>query len=459
MSRAKSIWLCCACVLSLTASCDDAKERGPATGLGDGDGDGDGDRDGGTGDGDGDGDADADGDGGDGDADADGGGPDGSTVEPPILECNVAASDRFEDDVALVGRRAFAMAASGNDMHLLYVSPTCVSDVTGKVTGTGLKYAKFSTSGDLPAPTPFFNNDPENCEDTSDPAIAVFGDTVRGYFVARDGSDLELQRLDLGSTGGPLSLTNVAEREAWVTANVLGTTPILLWTTGDAVGAEAISALRDDVSPLVQEFMPLAQDHAPAQLVLQPIGTSTLAAGWVSTGANTGVYLQTMDKFGAPLGDIQLTTPTPGAAPGLDVALLSAPESSSAIGAVVYTSGTGDAQEIRFRSFDGTGRIATTDKSVSPGGANARDPSITPYGNGYAIAYRAWDGPSLSVRVIQVAFVDAQGTLAGYRNASIAAPGGGAVRARQALDGRLLLAWVDDGPEGPTLRALRAACE
>jgi hypothetical protein len=65
----------------------------------------------------------------------------------------------------------------------------------------------------------------------------------------------------------------------------------------------------------------------------------------------------------------------------------------------------------------------------------------------------------MATRVIQVAFANRQGSVAGHRNVALAAPGGGAVRVRQANDGRIFLAWVDAGEDGQTLHATRFVCE
>jgi len=319
------------------------------------------------------------------------------------------------------------------------------------VYGTGLRYVSFDTSGQIPEPTTIVDT-AEDCTKPQYPALAASGDEVSIYYVDRIGRRFEV--LKTTSQGGePTPFMTSEDREGHLAAFWHKTSALVAWTAGETA-FQTVWTAHDDTTVVPRQVVPSELQHQPSHITAASLVGGGAAVAWVSKGDVLGIFTQSLSAAGAARGDPQKVTGDIDGASTVDIAIR---DDDFGSGALAYNTGSGQVYNLRMRQLDEGGSLTGSEHSIASG--DVRDPGIAAYSIGYAIAYRVGDGSGRDSAVIRVAFVDAQGNLAGTRDVSKASSTGSPIRIRQALDGRLFLVWVDATPDGTTLHAVRTACE
>lgn len=126
-------------------------------------------------------------------------------------------------------------------------------------------------------------------------------------------------------------------------------------------------------------------------------------------------------------------------------------------GAVVFNVLSNDIrQDIRFVRIGDEGQVIGRERSIGSAPSGQANGSITPYADGFVVAYRGL--VSLDEAEIRLAFVSDDGVLIDEDVIASAAALGHGPFVRQSDDGNFGLAWTDDEPSGEALRAALVRC-
>jgi hypothetical protein len=195
-----------------------------------------------------------------------------------------------------------------------------------------------------------------------------------------------------------------------------------------------------------------------SSLALAAFPSAGGALALVSDTPTTNIQLQLLGSNGEARGPLSMLSAA--VSTGTNVALATRRTGQQDVGAVVFTEAApgGATQQVVFRPFDSAGTLGAAVRLVSMD-RDARNVSVTPFADGYAVAFRLLAGRANPV--IQLAFVNAQGRApsgGGERTLTDASASGGDVKVLTASDGRLVVAFTDRTDDGLFLRVLRANC-
>jgi hypothetical protein len=391
------------------------------------------------------------------DAGADSGGQDGGARQP-LAQCSTTEDGTFTDEIGLAGIAPFAMNIAGDQVHVVYLTPTCVDAGTAHVLGTGLAHLTFGIAEPLPAQSEkVYANDPADCRDTREPVVASAGESTRAYFFGDDPTlhvTSEVYGLEIGASAAPTRISNVPGEETSLAASVLGGAPLLAWVGSEQGKPATLWTVLDDGEPQPYLLLPASEKHSPGRIALATVSDTKAALLWSTTGEVQGVFLQMLDRKGEPVGRPVRVSTTSGE---VAIAVAPKPDENGYVGTLAYTVDS----RLRFRRFGADGKLETGYRVISPGNVTVSGIGITPaFGSGYAASYRSRtvrDGHTSEV--VQVTVTDSQGNVAGDRVLAQLGTGVGPVRLEQTRDGRFMLAWIDRTSTGVRLHVQRTLCQ
>jgi hypothetical protein len=203
-------------------------------------------------------------------------------------------------------------------------------------------------------------------------------------------------------------------------------------------------------------------------LTLQPIGDRFVGLGYRRFGPSTGKSEIVLDVLLSETGerdrDAWVLSPTAGPAGSVDLA------TDSGGGAVLYSLGQAQSQQLWFQQLDRTGRAAPVMTGDQTGGPTspvrivgpptiANDASLTKLINGFVVAYRVLPGGAVPQARIRAHFLDRFGRDIGKSDIALADELGARTAIDAAYDGRMTVGWSDTTEDGEsTLTAVKLPC-
>ncbi|MDB4974464.1 MAG: hypothetical protein JWN48_2805 [Myxococcaceae bacterium] len=353
--------------------------------------------------------------------------------------------------------RSFSLAVRGTQVDLLYVATGC--DGIG-LSGDprGLRHAQFSTSGplgsDLALPRPA-------CSSVRRPVLLASGSTLSAFFVTRGEQGVELRGLSLPEGTGTFAPIALPALESELAAVTLGATASVVYSASQETSAlDAGAAILTTQAGASSEVLRSADPHRLTALAVATSSADASVGGvvlWVDRQAEqAGIFLRDIDATGQGQGEVR----TLSRALGSRSTVAAAARQDGAL--VLYTDAPfgDDKHQLQLRRVDATGALgeasALTGRSEDVGHA-----AITPYRDGYAVAYRRLGSELNRSASIRLLFVDHAGLLGAGRLVAPTTVSGTAVSVAMASDGRLIVAWdaveevATQGDAGAPVRASR----
>jgi len=113
---------------------------------------------------------------------------------------------------------------------------------------------------------------------------------------------------------------------------------------------------------------------------------------------------------------------------------------------------------LKYRRIDAQGEASQAELNIVNAPGAARDGSITDFGQGYAVAYRALPSLGVNQPLIVVAFINQFGRIVHEAELSETSTTGGPTSLRATGDGHLLVGWATDHPSGSITHAIALDC-
>jgi hypothetical protein len=320
-------------------------------------------------------------------------------------------------------------------------------------------------SGDFSTPQPKLGDD---CSSILDVSLLHVATGWRMVWVDNSAGRAELQTMalseDMSMAVGEMR-TRLTDNQLFEQRPVLaslGGAPFVAFIAGDdATTKLRISTRGMDAQASVNDVLPESAERKPVNLAFRQIGNMNAVVAWTDEiGTDTrGVWVQRTDLTATKIGDPVLVSDIAGAGATVDLA---ARDAENEGGAIVYSVGVGDTQEVRFRRLSATGEVLADEVKIVSGALQGRDASMARLGGGYVIAYRALPGGLITEGELRITFVskegtlmrDAGGTLISYKIGSAGA-GGGRTTLRVSNDGQLLVGLVDSNGASTQVRLVR----
>jgi len=246
---------------------------------------------------------------------------------------------------------------------------------------------------------------------------------------------------------------------------------VIAWVEEDSSGVSRLMArpLGLDGTPSADAVVLEESDEWHyAGLTLQQIGEQFVGLGYRRFGPSTGKSEIVLDVLLSATGERDreawVLSTSAGPAGSVDLA------TDSAGGAVLYSLGQAQSQQLWFQQLDRTGRAAPVMTGDQIGGASspvrivgpptiANDASITKLINGFALAYRVLPGGMVPQARIRAHFLDRFGRDIGKSDLALAGELGARTAIDSAYDGRMTVGWSDTTEEGDsTLTAVKLPC-
>jgi len=246
---------------------------------------------------------------------------------------------------------------------------------------------------------------------------------------------------------------------------------VIAWVEEDSSGLSRLMVrpLGLDGAPSAEAVMLEESDEWHyTGLTLQAIGDQFVGLGYRRFGPGTGKSEIVLDVLVSATGerdrDPWVLAAMAGPAGSVDLA------TDSAGGAVLYSLGQAQSQQLWFQQLDRAGRAAPVMTGDQIGGPSspvrivgpptiANDASITKLINGFAIAYRVLPGGMVPQARIRAHFLDRFGRDIAKSDIALAAELGARTAIDSAYDGRMTVGWSDTTDEGDsTLTAVKLPC-
>jgi hypothetical protein len=203
-------------------------------------------------------------------------------------------------------------------------------------------------------------------------------------------------------------------------------------------------------------------------LSLQQIGENFVGLGYRRFGPATGKSEIVLDVLqtasGERVRDSWVLSAMAGAAGSVDLG------TDGRGGAVLYSLGQAQSQQLWFQQLDRTGQAAPVMTGDQIGGPSdpvrivgpptiANDASLTKLVNGFAVAYRVLPGGMVPQARIRAHFLDRFGRDIAKSDIALAGELGARTAIDSAYDGRMTVGWSDTSEEGEsTLTAVKLPC-
>ena len=257
---------------------------------------------------------------------------------------------------------------------------------------------------------------------------------------------LELTRTLAPSAGG-VSFAALGLDDAFVVAFVDGASAsrALRVQRIDAAGASGGDALSVDG----------VAERGPQDLHLARLEAGRVLVGWFEQGdAGVGsVMALTLSPELAAEGEPFVLSQLGVYAPPFDLA------ARRASAGVVYQARDGDVRDtVKYRRIAADGGVGEPAFNLVDAPGRARDGSIAPFGQGYAVAYRAL--PSLAVEQpsVRVAFINQFGVIVYQADLGLTSEAGGRTSVSATADGHVLVTWTSAAPSSASVHGVQMNC-
>lgn len=387
-------------------------------------------------------------------------GTDGDTVDARIPVEPGCAGDELVFPLALTTRPAFALAVAGNTAHLALLSHGCSAGAAVPIADR-LRSLRFALTGAVLDDGPSWERD---CLELREPALARVASGALTLFVgAEEVGDVFQAKQDGGAALVALSSSERAHDFGLAAATLAGASAPTLAFVSEAARApagEPAAILSVQPGKVAEQILGVDAQQRASRLALGPLALAAAPqaargiALWVNGAANNrGIYARRVDDVGRGLGEVVSLSRSVGA------------QSAVAItqNALVYSeSRDGELHELRFRTVDAAGSFGAPVK-LTGASEDVIHFAISPFRDGYAVAYRN-RGSALNPQTqLQLLFVDQRGNLGGVRHVAETTASGTRVAMVASADGRLVLAWdeqqaADAGGREARLRVRRLTC-
>jgi len=265
-------------------------------------------------------------------------------------------------------------------------------------------------------------------------------------WLERDGLDARVHGANLG-TDEEFLLSAPSDRSDSPSIIQVGDGWWFAWAVLDATSRWDIRYRSYDGTTLGDTLdLDVSATHSDITLSQGPDG---LFIGWIADG---DAFVEALDSTGVASGMRTLVSTEGNVESGIDT------EFDEESGVVVFTVNVGGRREVRSRLIDADGTLLTGERPTSVAPIAGRAPSVTAYGGGFAIAYRAQ--PTAGLYEMHVVFVHGSTGLVVERYSFPASNwDDGRPSLAATSTGVMGLGWADQEPEGTVIRAVRLTCE
>ncbi len=126
---------------------------------------------------------------------------------------------------------------------------------------------------------------------------------------------------------------------------------------------------------------------------------------------------------------------------------------------LIYHALDGDVRDaVKYRRLDPDGKASQPVLNLVNAPGRARDGAITPFGQGYAVAYRVLPSLGVAEPAIHVAFINQFGEVVHDADLGATTEQGGRTSVAATEDGHVLVSWTTVLPSGAASRALKLYC-
>ena len=373
-------------------------------------------------------------------------------------ECS---GDILSFEAAQAPGRPFSAAIEGNQVKLLYVTPSCGGTLSNNQ-NQGLTQVSFDTKGEPAEPQGVVNAGVTSCSKTRDPALVMGSGTHQLFYVSNatgTGYELSFKNLDPSASAEPLDSAEGNEfgpAATWFAGSALVVYPR---DTSSAAAPVAGPILLSRPTGAASELVGADAGHRAIQLTVAELGRASgdpvgVAAFRSDLADAAGIYLQVFGEDLAAKGTLRLLTDKVGAASNVAAA------GHDEGGAVAYTESLdGVVHQLRFRHL-GEGGDLGDQVELTTASQNVRDVALTRYASGYLLVYRRLGGAGGGGPSLRMMAIDDVGNLAGTRYIAEATSAEG-TQVLVAADGRIIVIWADAeaaGGGGLHIRAARLTC-
>jgi len=399
----------------------------------------------------------------------------GATGGPSVTDAGLVLGCKLEAEQLAIeidnrGSHTWDAVQIEDTIHLVYEVPTCLSEP--QLQAQRLDYLTFKSTGAFGKAEPIVNMADGACFFTRTPTLSPSKtDKPLLYYTSTASDAADLYQMQIGDNAAPgmlaSGLTAVAEH---IVASRFGEGKNLIAYVRSypeiqpppPSTSEVVTA-RPGLPPRV--IFPQQEKTRVSTLALAEFPSTDELGGalaWVvdvvKKGETPRISLQPLDKSGDTSGETIELTKLVGTFSNVSIAILPEDSNEEYVGAVVYGVAPDDLHtELRFRTLAHDGTVGP-EKSLTQSNQNAHSASITPFLDGYVVAYRNVDA---ALTAINLAFINTSGTMGAFGERTLigALPSGGIPRVFVTNDGRVSVVFSDTNGQGTTLRAVRAICD
>lgn len=374
-------------------------------------------------------------------------GSDGSALDPLWLENQILEQNKFTLDVSevesFVDQRSFSLSAGDISFALTYQSYEQNADCPIQI-----ETLVIPSYGSVQQARLAFEDDSSTCPAIRDLAVG-FQDPSWQLFWSDDRTSVfNLYRMGLDSTQGPIPINSADQAQTDAVVARVDTNLLMAWiserVTETGQTRRSIKTLLIDGEENQEQVVVEEQEgHNPTHLILSPVLNTSAVLGWVDNGeSHPGVFVLPLHRDGLPLEAPDQLSSYP--AQSMDIA------TGDNGHVAVYSIRVGGTKQIRIQRLNGIGGKpeAKDERKVVISPEQGGDASIVWWGGyEFMIAYRVYIDNTITSPMLRLMSVDlgthwSPDSISKWDIAP-ASTSGGQVSLSRALDGTLMVAWLD----------------